>query len=102
MSRFWRRAYESTSTSRASSTPKTSVIDEAWAIIGSANLDYLSLFVNQELILIARDQALAETLHVQYQRDLGDAAELTLSVWRRRGWRERGLEALGRAARRLL
>lgn len=55
---------------------KTCVIDEEWASIGSANLDYLSLFVNQELVLIARDRMLAEVLHVQYQRDLDDSAEV--------------------------
>jgi cardiolipin synthase len=60
------------------------------------------VFVNQEIVLMARERTLAEALHVQYQRDLGDAAEVTLPVWRRRGWRERRLEALGWTARRLL
>lgn len=81
---------------------KTSVIDKEWSVVGSANLDYLSLFVNQELVLLARDRTLSDTLTAQYRRDLGEAAEVRLAAWRRRGWRERGLELMGRAARRFL
>lgn len=81
---------------------KTSVVDGEWAVIGSANLDHLSLFVNQELVLIARDRSLAQALHVHHEQDLQDAAQVTLLQWRLRGWGERGLEMLGRAACRLL
>lgn len=81
---------------------KTSVIDSKWSVVGSANLDYLSLFLNQELVLMARDRTVSEALHVQFQRDLGEAVEVELSAWRRRGWRERGVELVGRAARRLI
>jgi cardiolipin synthase len=81
---------------------KTSVIDEEWSVVGSANLDYLSLFVNQELVLMARDHTLAEALHVQYRRDIRDAAEVMLPVWRGRSWREHAFEMLGWAGRRLL
>lgn len=81
---------------------KTLVIDATWAVVGSANLDYLSLFVNQELVLIARDRTLAEQLQAQYIEDLAEAEEITLSAWRRRGWGARGLEAIGWTARLLL
>lgn len=81
---------------------KTSAIDGEWAVVGSANLGYLSLFVNQEIVMLARSRTLAEALRSQYQRDLEDAAEVTLPQWRRRGWGARGLETIGRAARRLL
>ncbi|MBZ0209670.1 MAG: phosphatidylserine/phosphatidylglycerophosphate/cardiolipin synthase family protein [Hyphomicrobium sp.] len=81
---------------------KASVVDGEWSVIGSANLDHLSLFVNQELVLIARDRNLAEALRVQHEDDVRDAAQVMPSQWRLRGWRERGLELIGRAARRLL
>jgi len=81
---------------------KTSVIDAAWSIVGSANLDYRSLFVNQELVLVARDRVLAEQLQAQYISDLADANEINPQDWHRRGWRARGFEAIGWAARRLL
>ena len=81
---------------------KTSVVDGEWSVIGSANLDHLSLFVNQELVLIAHDRSLAEALRVHHEQDLQDAAQVTLPQWRLRGWGERVLEMLGRAARKLL
>ena len=81
---------------------KTSVVDAAWSIVGSANLDYRSLFVNQELVLVAHDRALAGQLQAQFLDDLCDASEITHPTWYRRGWRARGLEAIGWVARRLL
>ncbi len=81
---------------------KASVVDGEWSVIGSANLDRLSLFVNQELVLIARDRDLAEALHVQHEEDIREAAQVMPSQWRLRGWRERGLELIGRTLRRLL
>ena len=81
---------------------KTSVVDAAWSIVGSANLDYRSLFVNQELVLVARDHVLAGQLQAQYVTDLAAAREITLADWHRRGWRARLFEAVGWAARRLL
>ena len=80
---------------------KTSVID-GWAIIGSANLDHLSLFVNRELVLIAKNPGLREELRDAYMRDLKDAAEVSLAVWMKRGWSEQFLEGIGRAGRRVL
>lgn len=81
---------------------KTSVIDGEWSVVGSANLDHLSLVVNRELVLVARDPGLGRALEAHYGKDLEVAARVLPSAWHRRGWRERGLEALGRAVRRLL
>jgi len=81
---------------------KTSAIDTVWSIIGSANLDYRSLFLNQELVLIARDRTLTQQLQAQYLDDLAEAEEITPPVWHRRGWRARGLEAMGWMVRQLI
>lgn len=81
---------------------KTTVVDGEWAVIGSANLDYLSLFINQELVLVAHDRALAQALHASHEEDLRHAAPVILEEWRQRGWRQRGLEMFGRVARRFL
>ena len=81
---------------------KTTVVDGEWSVIGSANLDHLSLFVNQELVLIARNRSLAEALCIHHELDLQDAAQVTLPQWRLRSWRERGLEMVGKVARRFL
>ena len=81
---------------------KTSVIDDEWVTIGSANLDYLSLFINQELILITRGRDLGKALRDQYRRDLQEAKEILPFAWSQRGWRERWIERFGRLGRRLL
>lgn len=81
---------------------KSMAIDAEWAIVGSANLDYMSLFVNQELILLAPDRPLARRMDLQYERDLADAEEVAPEIWRRRGWRARASEAIGYAVRRLV
>jgi cardiolipin synthase len=81
---------------------KTAVIDDEWCIIGSPNLDHLSLLVNHELVLIARDRGLGDALRDQYFRDLADASEVQPSVWAHRGWAERCVEAIGWAARKIL
>jgi cardiolipin synthase len=36
---------------------KVTVVDERWATVGSANTDYRSFFINQELNLVCRDEA---------------------------------------------
>jgi cardiolipin synthase len=81
---------------------KTAVIDDEWCIIGSPNLDHLSLLVNHELVLIARDRMLGQALREQYFTDLTHASQVQGSVWAHRGWSERFLEAIGWTARKLL
>jgi cardiolipin synthase A/B len=81
---------------------KTAVIDDEWCIIGSPNLDHLSLLVNHELMLVARDGRLGSALTEQFYRDLTDASEVNANTWAKRDWAERGLEALGWTARKIL
>ena len=81
---------------------KTAVIDDEWCVIGSPNLDHLSLLVNHELVLIARDPGLGSALTEQFYRDLADASEVKPNAWAKRGWTERGLEAVGWTARKIL
>ncbi len=96
------RVYEYLPLPRGKLHAKTGLIDDEWCVIGSPNLDHLSLFVNHELLLIARDRGLGEALRDQYFSDLSDAAEVQATEWAQRGWGERGLEALGWTARKLL
>jgi cardiolipin synthase len=95
------RVYEYLPPPRGRLHAKTAVIDGEWCVIGSANLDRLSLFVNHELVLLARDRPLGDALRDQFFRDLADAAEVQPSVWAERGWAERGVEAIGWVARKL-
>jgi cardiolipin synthase A/B len=81
---------------------KTALIDDEWCIIGSPNLDHLSLLVNHELVLIARDRRLGEALRAQYLKDLAESSEVQPLAWVKRGWAEHFVEAIGWTARRLL
>ncbi len=47
---------------------KTAVNDGKWATIGTANMDYRSLFLNYELNLITRDEQLCRQLQAQLIR----------------------------------
>ena len=96
------RIYEYLPLPRGKLHAKTAVIDDEWCIIGSANLDHLSLIVNHELVLIARDHGLGNALRDQYFHDLLVASEVQPTLWAQRGWVERFLEAIGWTARKLL
>jgi cardiolipin synthase len=81
---------------------KSIVIDDRWAIIGSANLDHFGLFANRELVLVARDPRLANELRDGFFQDLQRSEEVELAAWAERGPRERLLETIGWVARKLL
>lgn len=96
------RIYEYLPPPRGKLHAKTAVIDDEWSVIGSPNLDHLSLFVNHELVLVAGDRALGKAMRDQYLRDMANASEVQPSVWAERGWAERCLEAIGWTARKFL
>jgi cardiolipin synthase len=60
---------------------KTITVDGDWASIGTANLDYRSLFVNHELNLCARSPTLAMSLQAQFEADLENSEELAVANW---------------------
>ncbi len=62
---------------------KTAVADSRWARIGSTNLNLSSWLGNWEVDVAIEDEAIARTLEVQYQEDLGSSTEIVLG--RRRG-----------------
>jgi cardiolipin synthase len=81
---------------------KTVVIDGNWVTIGTANLDYRSFFLNQELTLVSRDTVLCAALEAQFRKDLEQTEEILAANWPRRHWLERVLEMVGWLARRWL
>lgn len=81
---------------------KTAVADGAIATIGTANLDYRSLFVNYELNLFSATRGLCAALERQFGADLEVSAEVTLDRWVGRPWPLRVAEAIGWVARRWL
>jgi cardiolipin synthase A/B len=71
---------------------KTTVVDGAWSIIGSANFDNRSLDMNNEVNIGIADPVFAAALSVTYEDDLRSAKRLTLEEWRRRALLEKANE----------
>lgn len=71
---------------------KTMAVDGDLLIVGSANMDSRSYFLNYEAVFAVRDAALAEAAHRRFEQDLGEARQLTLEAWKRRGFKQRLLE----------
>lgn len=81
---------------------KTLVVDEQWATVGTANLDYRSLFVNAEVNLIAIDGGFNAALAEQFCADLKSAREIEPKHWGQRSWSEITRERLAWRIRKWL
>ncbi len=81
---------------------KVAIADGKWATLGTANLDYRSLFQNYELNLVSRDPDLCRRLQAQFETDLTEASAVCASRWRQRRWVPRLAELLGWSVRRWL
>jgi len=60
------------------------VVDSVWATVGSANLDYRSLAINEEINLVVYDAGFAAQLEKTFQDDLRHAKRLTYEAWNSR------------------
>jgi len=81
---------------------KTAVVDGLVATVGTANLDYRSLFVNYELNLFSASRELCAALEAQFLADLTEAMEVTAPRWSSRPWSGMVAESVGWLARRWL
>lgn len=81
---------------------KTAVADENYAILGTANIDYRSMFFNYELNVITRAPNICRQLHAQFETDLEQSVEVFAGPWKARGWTEQFADAVGWMARRWL
>ena len=81
---------------------KTALVDRDWGTVGTANFDYRSFFVNDELNLFSDDALFNAELAAQFERDLSVSREVTAEPWRHRRWRAPIAEAIGWWARRWL
>ncbi len=71
---------------------KAMVVDGAWATVGSANLDYRSLAINEEINLVVYDAGFAAQLEKSFQEDLQYAKKLTYEAWESRPMIDKILE----------
>ncbi len=65
---------------------KTVAIDDAWATIGSYNLDYMSLFWNMEVVVEVVGESTPVRLREQFALDLENCEALDYKTWRHRSW----------------
>ncbi len=69
---------------------KVAAIDDAWATVGSSNLEPFSLFLNREANVVVLDQAFARELRLSVFAEIKDGArQLEPAHWQRRPWIER-------------
>jgi len=81
---------------------KTVVVDGGWSMVGTANLDYRSLFINYELNLITANEELSSAFKEQFLRDLSLAEQIKPDAWSRRKWIARWQEQTAIVIRRWL
>jgi len=71
---------------------KTVVVDDAWSLVGSANMDERSMEINEENLLGIASDDLARSIADGIERDLERSKEIDLKEWRRRPVYKRALE----------
>lgn len=79
---------------------KTLVVDRCWSLVGSSNLDPLSLRRNAELNLEIHGSRFAQQMADLFSRDRAGCVALSLTEWQERSVGRRWLTwlaALGRA-----
>ena len=71
---------------------KAMVVDGVWATVGSANLDYRSLAINEEINLVVYDAGFAGQLEQSFQDDLKHSKKLTYEAWTSRPFMDKLFE----------
>ncbi len=71
---------------------KTLVVDGAISMVGSSNLDPLSLHRNYELNVLVADQDAGTKMTEIFEHDITSATRVDLDAWRRRPWMYRMAE----------
>ena len=73
---------------------KVMLVDDCWAVVGSANLDPRSFHRNYEVNVIVDSHAFGEQVGAMFSEDLARSRRIDLAEHERRGWRVRLLEKL--------
>lgn len=71
---------------------KTTVVDSAWSIVGSANMDERSMELNEENVLGVADREFALAIERGVTDDFSRSKEILLEEWRKRSALQRGME----------
>lgn len=71
---------------------KTTTIDDMWSMVGSFNMDNVSLRYNFESAVTSTNPDFAKELVEQFKKDTNESKALTLSEWRKRPFTYKVLE----------
>ena len=71
---------------------KTVVVDDGWALVGSANMDERSMEINEENLLGIAESDFARSAAEDMEKDFDRSREIQLEAWRRRPLYQRALE----------
>jgi cardiolipin synthase len=71
---------------------KTAVVDSAWSVVGSANLDERSMELNEENVLGIADRDFALAIEAGVTEDFARSREILLEEWQKRSIFRRGME----------
>jgi cardiolipin synthase len=71
---------------------KTTLVDDCWAIVGSANLDERSMEINEENVLGIAEPAFARAMEEGILADFERSREILLEEWQKRSLLRRGME----------
>jgi cardiolipin synthase len=71
---------------------KTATIDCCWSMVGTANIDRLSLVGNYEINVEIFSEEVARAMEAVFTCDLANTREILLEHWRRRHWLARASE----------
>jgi cardiolipin synthase A/B len=87
-SRLLRRGVEMYEYQAAKLHTKLAIVDDV-VHVGSANIDFRSLFINMEIVLRVDDAAFAAAMRDYFNREIGSSERITLSLHRQRAnlWR---------------
>ena len=75
---------------------KGMVIDDRGAVFGSANFNHRSMMTDDELIVIAVDDELNQTLAADFEEDLGECEEVEIGTLKKPGLKNRVGRTLAR------
>ena len=65
---------------------KVAVVDDAWAMVGSYNLDWLSLLHNQEIVVAVHAEGFARHLGDVLRADMAASRSISLERWGKRSF----------------
>jgi len=81
---------------------KTATVDRKLAMVGSANLDMRSFWLNFEITLFIYDGEFTDELRAQQRKYLKESIEINPEAWRKRAWIERFVDNIAQLAGPLL